>query len=68
MAVDNETIEDYARFPDPQEYLIGFVSGQETPVIKEEPFSSKVSTKNQAKRNSNISSQQSRNSGGRLSS
>jgi hypothetical protein len=28
IAIDNETIEDYVRFPDPKEYLVGFVCGQ----------------------------------------
>lgn len=61
--IDNESIEDYVKFPDPWLYLIGFVSVNNSP-IKEEHFHSKVSVKNtQAKRNSNMSSQQSRNSG-----
>jgi hypothetical protein len=27
VSVENETIEDYLKFPDPKKYLVGFISG-----------------------------------------
>jgi hypothetical protein len=45
VMIDNETIEDYVKFPDPWLYLIGFICPNTSPV-REEQFHSKVSVKN----------------------
>ena len=38
LTIDNESIDDYMKFPDPHKYMIGFITGQIAAIKTESPL------------------------------